>query len=1230
MTFDLPKRSEDEDFTPPPLRFGWRYHYGMRAVYAGGVAMPLERALGHYEKSHGRTLALPAVTEPGRTYRRHERIDAPLITVPDWAYGDPVAVNGSKPGAKTVALPGRSAAEQTLRMIVRTVEDPDNRGILGMPRPVAARDGETVRERGIARRVLIPPAVSLDFASLHGVFNPERTESAILFEPRIRENDKEPLRPGEAAASEFVLTAVEAPDDKPPAHRWQEKHVAWQQLLVATRPTGGLKGVDYRAVWGGFPVFRMKKAGSEAPPPAPGKNAVDVVGEVTDIGEVVDGGGVAHKLHFASWPKGGVAHATVEWNAIAGVPSGAAVFRPLSPERAKTPERLPYYPDPGALHLVFRVAIKDGESKCLVVPLYREGEAMPTPPGYPDAMPVVLDVVRQRGKTRNLINFADGEAGAIWTYSERAELSRYASVPAAAARPYAPQGSRPLPPPRPAPSGIPVRHVVVTLAPGEEARIEGWCLPGSAFLRFIFEGTESVAALSVACGCVTPAALRSPPEADAACRAGFAALGGGTLPAPSGATGPCAQGVGGLHLPTQGQIDEIAERIAAFMREAPLPEIAATVEIEAVHAVDLPQAAPTFVPSSSAVASFEPLALLRIPHKDADLLKRLLAKEASGERLRDPRNWNLESHFPDAVDVLLAGTVDVHAPSTSAVEIQARGAAAARGRFDDPQRGRTADDRARGLWPKPDDVHDAKPRDLFGFTPSADGRVKLDQDTVTLLRIDGISPGENRIDLLAMQRRAADTDKAGTLRALRPAAFPDGCARHLTVSAVAVARHTGVLRTRYDELPVNLTRNSPPPPAPARPYEKPDDKTPRTRLWLPATARPARIAPLSLIPSFVWKTPPLSKGETGIERRMCVRVRAQRPWFSSGEGERFGVVLWPPNLFELSAQDVQQDVIREFAPGSRPFNLTQLPDDGGSIRDLQDADLGPGGAWVTRWGADPIRPGRLPQGWLLSADNFKDVRTASPEEWERPPEQAPPDGTIVSHTLMPVPAGEDVKESRETDPRGGFHVGRTRHLRAALRPGTGALVRRHRSRPLDVVSPFVRMGLVRYQPHAPARLSVSEPIVEWVQLLPRRTVTASKSEQKGMTTLTVKACGLASERGNHDAAPEVSSAQRPPIRMTLLRRTTHADGDVSETVSATCEPTAAVAGEALQWEGVFRLKTADFSATRTSWSVYVEEVECMRPATYPDEPRPATQRDALFAETGPRFAARLELRGWRE
>src|SRR5262249_32537479 len=90
MTYSLPSLKDPGNpaaLTPPPLRFGWRYRFGLRAVYTGGVSMPLNRAFGHYEKDYGGDLIKPAAEKQGHAYRRHERIDAAAITVPDWLFG---------------------------------------------------------------------------------------------------------------------------------------------------------------------------------------------------------------------------------------------------------------------------------------------------------------------------------------------------------------------------------------------------------------------------------------------------------------------------------------------------------------------------------------------------------------------------------------------------------------------------------------------------------------------------------------------------------------------------------------------------------------------------------------------------------------------------------------------------------------------------------------------------------------------------------------------------------------------------------------------------------------------------------------------------------------------------------------------------------------------------------------------------------------------------------------
>ncbi|WP_316166834.1 MULTISPECIES: hypothetical protein [unclassified Bradyrhizobium] len=1223
IKFDLPTRSDSDAFTPPPLRFGWRYHLGLRAVYAGGVAMPLERALGHYELSHDRTLVLPPVTEPGRVFRRHERIDAPVATVPQWAFG-----TAASPGSKLLRLPGRNAAEQTARMIVRTITDGENAEVLGFgDNPIVDPD-HPAQEPRISRRILIPPAVALDFAGLHGALDGGKTEQVELFEPRITDEQDRPAG-DECCVDDFTVTGV--PGAEQSTTIWKKVKVAWRRIEVTDRPVGGLKGVDYHAAWGGFPVFRMRSSNSTAPAPADGQPVI-VSGEaVTDYGEIVDRAPKKTALKYKQ-PSGGEIQRFVEWSPAAGVPSGAAVFRPLAADRGGATQRAPYYPDPGAQHMVIEVDVHGGPKRHQVVPLYRDDRGMPKPTGYPDVLPVLLDVVAAPTTQRELVRLAEG----ISVYEDKKLLAPHQGAAKNLKKGHAK--------PKEDDNAILVRQVIVALAPGEEATIRTWCLPSLGFLKYMFEGTESAAALCVACGCVSPSALKDAAEANSACRAGFAALGAGKLAAAVDAKDACAQGVGGLRLPSQEQIDALAAFIHDFMMTKPLSEISAILELGAVHAVDRPAIAPSFLPADDS-RGYHGLRLLRTRSDEKWLNDILQAKTPSDDSalLWEPSNWKLDNHPDGGIGVLLSGTIALHAPSTGAVEIYARGAAAARGRFDDPDRGRSVDDQVRGLWPQPDGEKDIRPKDLFGFTPAADGRVALNEETVTLLRIEGFEPNEDVLDLLAVQRRAADPSNTSALRAIRPASFPDARARYITFFATAIARHGPVLRTRYDELLPNLSKDAAPP--------KDAKQAVLRSMWLPATVRPARIAPLSLIPSFVWVAPKCGDGEIGVERRMCVRVRMRRPWFSSGEGERIGVVLWPPQLFDLKSEDVQQDRIIELTPGRGEILLNKLPPDSGDLNKptsdrkgldaLQDLDLGPGGAWVTRWGADPIRPGSGVNGWLLSPDNFKGfdhgkshhflkAQTVSDQAWDAPPDNAPPDGAVVAHALMPVPVAMDAEESRAAEPKGGFMSVALATYEARFDPEQQNWYADVYIDPLKATCPFVRVGLVRYQPHAPDRLKVSEPIVEWIQIMPTRNVSASIGFDTAadMALIYVKTSGPAQSRG--DDQGERSSAQRPRVRLSLLRSVTDANEASGEWVHETQEPTSATDAGGIEWNTTFLVPKADFMAPENSWSVYVEEVERMRPATYQDEPRPGTANDTVFAETGPRFAAKLELNPLRK
>ncbi|MCC8950406.1 hypothetical protein H8A97_36385, partial [Bradyrhizobium sp. Arg62] len=555
--------------------------------------------------------------------------------------------------------------------------------------------------------------------------------------------------------------------------------------------------------------------------------------------------------------------------------------------------------------------------------------------------------------------------------------------------------------------------------------------------------------------------------------------------------------------------------------------------------------------------------------------------------------------------------------------------------FDDADRGRPRDSRLRGLWPEISAENQIKTEDLFGFKVSGDGRVTHPQERVPLLRIEAFGGGSNVIDTLLAQRKAAklaDATADEPRKVLRHEALTDGRARYLTIEPVAVARHGGLLRTRYDEL-----------------MEQQSLAGQSSSLWLPACVRPARIAPRSLIPSFSWPKPIGNPGNIiSATRTMMIRARMRRPWFSSGEGERLGVVLWPPRLFSLKDDDIYNNIVRDLAPGRPGIDITRLPPDGlGGPTEFQDGDLGPGGSWVTRWGADPTRISGDPHtGWLMSRNNFpqakwppepkaakakaggKPLPALYPErdpflpndaDWAKAPADAPRDAALVQNVLMPLPSDEDDADKGKKP---------VRFMTVALVTYEARFDAEREEWYADIEIdvpqapwPFVRLGLVRFQPHAPRHLQVSEPVAEWIQVMPRREAQAVVEEFGDTTVICVKVTGAASARGDHGVTPERASTQPPLMRVALLRRGAEGGDRVVEAHEARIIRQ----GTPTVWEQRIEIPTPKFHHPDLRHAIYVEEVERLRPATYPDEPRRDTTDDEVFVETGPRFAVRLEL-----
>ncbi|ESX86267.1 hypothetical protein [Mesorhizobium sp. LNJC403B00] len=654
---------------------------------------------------------------------------------------------------------------------------------------------------------------------------------------------------------------------------------------------------------------------------------------------------------------------------------------------------------------------------------------------------------------------------------------------------------------------------------------------------------------------------------------------------------------------------------------------------------------------------------------------------------------NLEADLKDSTDThnyVLSGRIAFDRRTTSAVEILASCVSPREVLMDDPSRRRPPKARVAGAWPKETVTVDEKGNAIaperrpaselgvYGFEKIdvKTGSVTLHRSEVTLLRIDSIgdpgagpltveppgsasgTPSESMIELslahisAQIGKRVTDsTSGAQLFSASQQHIFPDGKARQLRLRLRAVSRFgpdfettgrwTGadgrsqpVVRLRQPLAPSEQSVESMAAVAALGESQDNDGKT--ITIWLPSSSRPAKCAPLSPVPVFRF-TSGNDGAAVSTKRINGVRIYLERGWFSSGEGERLGVVLLP--------SDVVNQAGDEF---------------------LADDRFGPIGSYVTRWGGDPIRKDYAPLTTGLTAAAF-----ISPE---MPASQRP---QFVTGVAIPVqipkpPGAADNVTVLETadlltyEPR--FDVDREQWFVD-----------------LDLQCPetpnlFVRFGLVRYQENTiDDDLRASEPVVVWSQLLPQRTLTArmskclrppeamdkprtvggNKPDSAGISMLKIiaRVTGPTHQSVRVPQKPvrkgmpedDLAALQRPKVRFRLVHESGDTTalrrvqiGDDGEAALASESPTikdfeACKPGKKVLSGNknshtedvcVFDVDQADFAALGPGTVyVYAEEIETFMPATYASEP--VTVEDIFgpqtFTESGPRFAARLNL-----
>ena len=226
------------------------------------------------------------------------------------------------------------------------------------------------------------------------------------------------------------------------------------------------------------------------------------------------------------------------------------------------------------------------------------------------------------------------------------------------------------------------------------------------------------------------------------------------------------------------------------------------------------------------------------------------------------------------------------------------------------------------------------------------------------------------------------------------------------------------------------------------------------------SARPAAPKVLYVLPTFAFET---EKGsDTIVSKRISgLRIWLDRPWYSSGDGEKLGVVLWPSTGPKKGASSSPKGKGGPSAFASKT--------DGKSIPKSKAGSLTSGGGsdvpekllpYVTQWGADPIWMGGRLRSLPTTNDFLATDAVDSGLSMAEFPEQKSDE--FVSVAAYDVGYDSDRRLwycDIEVDPR-------------------------------EAYFPFLRMGLARYQPKSVVDAHLSRIVMaDFIQVTPDRSVT---------------------------------------------------------------------------------------------------------------------------------------------
>ncbi|WP_217358828.1 hypothetical protein [Ruegeria sp. HKCCA0235A] len=820
-----------------------------------------------------------------------------------------------------------------------------------------------------------------------------------------------------------------------------------------------------------------------------------------------------------------------------------------------------YYPDPAAESLVVRVRLQGGSGDWLTMVETAKPDTKEIAPidlisgnTYPDRRRVLLTVNRRNDREQIPTALED-----IMTYRGRRSFN-----------PSHSDGTN-------SSGRFTARELILTLAPHEWVDVEMWLLPSAKRLARDFSviqtlGThlaqrgENAVASSLKAMC-TGANLCLPEDILDDLIADLQRVRAGQV----------FFGPGGIGAPTMPALLELANAVRRCMIRHPIAEISGVSCLRAIHANNRATVAPVIVPAENTdhfkratysnaaslqygpekpLRAFRPAELAAGPRSFDELVNERKRVERENRAFGKDQPFEPISEIPHAVciddgapitvaakgstNLILDGDVALDLNQIDTIEVRARMAFPGSTTFDDRLRGRSLALRRAGWWPlvdKPTGVpadHEGEAfrdaQSLFGFHVYPSGQIAFDRAEVTLLRAENLPrPSSNSCRRKLSLRRLFEEGDIGDVRITERHLFPDGKARRMSVWVNGLPRAGQFMRTADRQLRAGdpwvaseglhhdvgelVAGEDLRAEAQCRLSEE-------IEVILPATKRPAKPDARAPLPAFRHDLPKeADKTRTKLmhHRRSIIRIPLGREWFSSGEEERLGIVLWPPQISTEDNRLIEQNkvVLRDPKTGKevRRIDLDDLShyrltkrklidiicpavDGADDPMPFEDSHLGPGGRFVSRRGADPVREGNHHKQILFAPGDFPDLDLEDGD---------PQKAELVTMVEMPL-SDDEAPESNAGDRAPPMMVSLLTY-QPRFDPEKETWYVDVTLEDSEAAETFVRFGLVRYQPHTRPELRCSRPVRQFVQPLPERIADISRIAPEEGNGIRVRLCG---------------------------------------------------------------------------------------------------------------------------